>query len=261
MHALIIEPHPDVASAMQRHLEQNKWNISVCSNGEDGIETAQILKDEIDLITLEINVPDMNGLEAIQTLRAKAIKTPIMVISGSHDLSSKVTALGYGADDFVTKPFHMDEVMARITAITRRSKGHADNKIVIGNVQINLDAQSVAIRTENDGPWYPVHLTKKEYQMLELLTLRQGSPVTKDHFLRHLYNGVDEPCGKIIDVFINRIRKKLAYAHGGHRISTRWGGGYVFEPPMKQPALQMKSSSAPQFPVNGSPSFEERHAG
>ena len=124
------------------------------------------------------------------------------------------------------KPFHKDEMIARIHAVVRRSKGHAQSVIKTGDIVVNLDAKTVEVNGNR------VHLTGKEYQMLELLSLRKGTTLTKEMFLNHLYGGMDEPELKIIDVFICKLRKKLAAsAHGKHHIETVWGRGYVLRDP------------------------------
>ena len=126
----------------------------------------------------------------------------------------------------MTKPFHRDELVARIHAVVRRSKGHAQSVITTGELTVNLDTKTVEVQTQR------VHLTGKEYQMLELLSLRKGTTLTKEMFLNHLYGGMDEPELKIIDVFICKLRKKLSVATGGKNyIETVWGRGYVLREP------------------------------
>jgi len=169
----------------------------------------------------------MNGHEVLRQLRLARIDTPILILSGSDDTESKIKGFGFGADDCLTKPFHRDELIARIHAIIRRSKGHSQSIIHTGKIAVNLDAKTVEV----DGA--TVHLTGKEYQMLELLSLRKGTTLTKEMFLNHLYGGMDEPELKIIDVFICKLRKKLCEATmEDSYIETVWGRGYVLRDPI-----------------------------
>jgi two-component system cell cycle response regulator CtrA len=162
----------------------------------------------------------------LRTLRLSKVKTPILILSGMAGIEDKVRGLGFGADDYMTKPFHKDELVARIHAIVRRSKGHAQSVITTGDLSVNLDTKTVEVGGQR------VHLTGKEYQMLELLSLRKGTTLTKEMFLNHLYGGMDEPELKIIDVFICKLRKKLDAASGGvNYIETVWGRGYVLREP------------------------------
>jgi two-component system, cell cycle response regulator CtrA len=155
------------------------------------------------------------------------VKTPILILTGLAGIEDKVRGLGFGADDYMTKPLHKDELVARMHAIVRRSKGHAQSVIQTGELVVNLDSKTVEVNGAG------VHLTGKEYQMLELLSLRRGTTLSKEMFLNHLYGGMDEPGLKIIDVFICKLRKKLANASNGKNyIETAWGRGYVLrEPP------------------------------
>ena len=159
-------------------------------------------------------------------LRAARVETPILILSGYADIESKLRGFGMGADDYMTKPFHREELVARIYAIVRRSKGHSQSIIRTGHLSVNLDAKTADVAGTR------VHLTGKEYMILELLSLRKGTTLTKEMFLNHLYGGMDEPELKIIDVFICKLRKKLALACGGQNyIETIWGRGYVLRDP------------------------------
>jgi two-component system cell cycle response regulator CtrA len=170
----------------------------------------------------------MHGYDVLKKLRTAKVGTPVLNLSGVSEMDSKVRALGFGADDYVTKPFHRDELIARIHAIVRRSKGHSQSVINTGKLTVNLDTKTVEVDSSR------VHLTGKEYQMLELLSLRKGTTLTKEMFLNHLYGGMDEPELKIIDVFICKLRKKLAASTGGdHYIETVWGRGYVLRDPIE----------------------------
>ena len=173
----------------------------------------------------------MNGHDVLRQLRLAKVETPILILSGADDTENKLKGFGFGADDYMTKPFHRQELVARIHAIVRRSKGHAQSVIDTGKFAVNLDAKTVEVDDK------PVHLTGKEYQMLELLSLRKGTTLTKEMFLNHLYGGMDEPELKIIDVFICKLRKKLAEATGGENyIETVWGRGYVLRDPASSEA-------------------------
>ena len=205
-------------------LSHANLNVYATDLGEEGIDLAKLY--DYDLILLDLDLPDMDGHEVLRQLRLARVETPILILTGTHDTDSKIKGFGFGADDYLTKPFHREELVARIHAIIRRSKGHAQSLINTGKVTVNLDAKTVEV----DGQ--TVHLTGKEYQMLELLSLRKGTTLTKEMFLNHLYGGMDEPELKIIDVFICKLRKKLSVATGGDNyIETVWGRGYVLRDP------------------------------
>jgi two-component system cell cycle response regulator CtrA len=233
MRILLIEDDLSTAESNERILKKADLNTYVTDSGEEGIDLAKLY--DYDLILLDLSLPDINGYDVLRKLRMSRIETPILILTGLDGAESKVRGFGAGADDYLTKPFNRDELIARIHAIVRRSKGHAQSVIKTGKVAVNLDAKTVEV----DG--HPVHLTGKEYQMLELLSLRKGSTLTKEMFLNHLYGGMDEPEVKIIDVFICKLRKKLASAtEGANYIETVWGRGYVLrDPPAQQGASAM----------------------
>ena len=194
--------------------------------GEDGLEIGKLY--DYDIIILDLMLPDMDGYEVLRRLRAARVKTPILILSGLSGLDDKIKGLGVGADDYLTKPFDKRELVARIQAIVRRSKGHSDSVISTGKLTVNLDTRTVEVDSQ------PLHLTGKEYGILELLSLRKGTTLTKEMFLNHLYGGMDEPELKIIDVFVCKLRKKLATATGGDNyIETVWGRGYVLRDPVE----------------------------
>jgi len=214
-----------MADSIELMLRKADLNTYVTDSGEEGIELAKLY--DYDLILLDLSLPDMNGYDVLRKIRMARIETPILILTGQNGVDAKVKGFGYGADDFLTKPFNREELVARIHAIVRRSKGHSQSVITTGKISVNLDAKTV----EANGR--PVHLTGKEYQMLELLSLRKGSTLTKEMFLNHLYGGMDEPEVKIIDVFICKLRKKLANAtQGENYIETVWGRGYVLRDPV-----------------------------
>ena len=236
MRVLLVEDDPTTSKSIELMLTHANLNVYSTDLGEEGIDLAKLY--DYDLILLDLNLPDMNGHEVLRQLRMARIETPILILSGSDDTESKIKGFGFGADDYMTKPFHREELVARIHAIIRRSKGHSQSIIRTGQISVNLDAKTVDVSGQ------PVHLTGKEYQMLELLSLRKGTTLTKEMFLNHLYGGMDEPELKIIDVFICKLRKKLSEATGGeNHIETVWGRGYVLRDPepksMKSPKLAL----------------------
>ncbi|KFI27709.1 DNA-binding response regulator [Haematobacter massiliensis] len=236
MRILLVEDDPTTARSIELMLNHANLNVYCTDMGEEGIDLAKLY--DYDLILLDLNLPDMNGHEVLRQLRMARISTPILILSGSDDTDSKIKGFGFGADDYMTKPFHRDELIARIHAIVRRSKGHSQPVIPTGKLSVNLDAKTV------DVAGRPVHLTGKEYQMLELLSLRKGTTLTKEMFLNHLYGGMDEPELKIIDVFICKLRKKLSEATGGENyIETVWGRGYVLRDPLED-AMPAKAKAA-----------------
>jgi two-component system cell cycle response regulator CtrA len=228
MRILLVEDDPMTSKSIEMMLSNANLNVYATDMGEEGLDLAKLY--DYDLILLNLALPDMNGHEVLRRLRMARVDTPTLILSGSDDTASKIKGFGFGADDYLTKPFHREELIARIHAIIRRSRGHAESVIRTGMVTVNLDAKTV----EANGQ--PVHLTGKEYQMLELLSLRKGTTLTKEMFLNHLYGGMDEPELKIIDVFICKLRKKLAEATGGDTyIETVWGRGYVLRDPEAMP--------------------------
>ena len=220
MRVLLIEDDSATAQSIKLMLKSDSFNVYTTDLGEEGIDLGKIY--DYDIILLDLNLPDMSGFDVLRKLRVSKVRTPILILSGLAAVENKINGLGFGADDYVTKPFHKDELIARIHAIVRRSKGHAQSVINADDLRINLDSKLVEISGT------PVNLTAKEYQMLELLALRKGMTLTKEMFLSNLYGGMEEPEAKIIDVFICKLRKKLASASGGRDyIETIWGRGYA----------------------------------
>lgn len=233
MRVLLVEDDPSTAKAIELSLASEGIVCDTTELGEQGLEIGKLY--DYDIIILDLMLPDIDGYEVLRRFRAAKINTPILILSGLSGPDQKIKGLGYGADDYLTKPFNKGELIARIQAIVRRSKGHSESVIRTGKLVVNLDARSVEV----DGK--ALHLTSKEYGILELLSLRKGSTLTKEMFLNHLYSGVDEPELKIIDVFVCKLRKKLQDASGGENcIETVWGRGYVLKDP--EPGAEAFSS-------------------
>ena len=237
MRILLIEDDPATSKSIELMLGHANFNVYTTDLGEEGIDLAKLY--DYDLILLDLVLPDINGHDVLRQLRVARIDTPILILSGETDTENKMRGFCSGADDCLTKPFHREELIARIHAIIRRSKGHSQSIIKTGDIEVNLDGKTVEVRGNT------VHLTGKEYQMLELLSLRKGTTLTKEMFLNHLYGGMDEPELKIIDVFICKLRKKLSEATGReNHIETVWGRGYVLRDPKPDDAAQDMAISA-----------------
>lgn len=240
MRVLLIEDDPSTARSIELTLRAHEIVCDTANLGEEGVEIGKLY--EYDIILLDLMLPDIDGYEVLLRLRSAKIKVPILILSGLSSADQKIKGLGFGADDYLTKPFDRGELIARIQAIVRRSKGHAESVIRFDKVSINLDTRIVEVAGT------PVHLTNKEYAILELLAMRKGTVLTKEMFLNHLYNGMDEPEIKIIDVFVCKLRKKLADAAGGtNYIETVWGRGYMLKDYETQEGTEELTSGAKEL--------------
>ena len=224
MRVLLIEDDSHMARSIELMLRSEGLYVYTTDLGEEGLDLGKLY--DYDIIVLDLKLADMNGLDVLKALRVAKVRAPVLILSGNAIVEDKVKALGFGADDYMTKPFHKDELVARIHALVRRSKGHSESIVTTGRLVVDLDHKTVEV----DGA--RVHLTGKEYQMLELLSLRKGTTLSKEMFLNHLYGDMDEPEVKIIDVFICKLRKKLdAATDGTNYIETIWGRGYTLREP------------------------------
>jgi two-component system cell cycle response regulator CtrA len=224
MQVLLIEDDGVVAQSIQRMLDLERFDVTTTALSEDGERHAKL--NHYDIILLDLQLPDMTGMDVLRSLRSCGVDTPVLVLSGNASQETKVEALKLGADDYLTKPFHRDELVARMRAVLRRSRLHAKSIITTGKIGVDLDAKTVAVDGEQIG------LTTKEYEVLELLSLRKGMTLTKDVILNQLYGGMDEPNEKIIDVFVCKLRKKLGLdTDAQDYIKTVWGRGYELRDP------------------------------
>ncbi|WP_420404630.1 response regulator transcription factor CtrA [Nisaea sp.] len=238
MRVLLVEDDTATAQSIELMLKSEGFVVDVTEHGEDGLEIGRLY--DYDIILLDLMLPDLDGYEVLRRLRSSKVETPILILSGLSEMDNKIKGLGFGADDYLTKPFDRRELIARMQAIIRRSKGHSDSVIETGPISVNLTTRSAEV----DG--MPVHLTGKEFAILELLSLRKGTTLTKEMFLNHLYGGIDEPELKIIDVFVCKLRKKLSKATGGaNHIETVWGRGYVLRDPDAETASKSKKVKEP----------------
>jgi len=227
LRVLLVEDDAGITKSVELMLKSEGMYVDKTVFGEEGVDLGKIY--DYDVILLDLALPDISGYDVLRSLRSARVATPILILSGLASIEDKIKGLGLGADDYLSKPFHKDELAARIRALVRRSKGHAESVIAVGDLIVNLESRTVEING------LKLYLTGKEYQILALLALRHGSTLTKETFLNHLYGGLEEPEAKIIDVYICKLRKKLANASGGlDYIETVWGRGYALREPIKR---------------------------
>ena len=216
---LLVEDDRVLSDALSRTLELLGFTVYVTAYGEDALNLARTYR--FDVVVLDLTLPDMPGQQVLQQLHQARPDTPVIILSGESDLEAKIENFLEGADDYVTKPFHRDELIARIHAVLRRARASSPQEVAIGSLIIDLVAHRAVVGDVQ------VPLTGKEYACLEFLATRRGTTVTKEMFLAHLYGGRDEPEMKIIDVFICKLRRKLTNAGAPAVIETVWGRGYT----------------------------------
>jgi two-component system, cell cycle response regulator CtrA len=238
MRVLLVEDDTNAARGIVLIAKANGAVVDVADTGGEALELVRHY--DYDIVVLDLMLPDIEGFEVVRRMRAARIDIPVLILSGLSRPDAKVKGLGLGADDFITKPFDTAELIARMHAIVRRSKGFSQPTLKVGQLQLNQESRQVTVADQ------PVHLTGKEYAILELMVLRKGMVLTKEAFLNHLYGGMDEPEMKIIDVFICKLRKKLAQGGVDNIISTIWGRGYM----VREPSTEVEYRAP--LPVAGS---------
>jgi two-component system cell cycle response regulator CtrA len=220
MKILLIEDEYVTSRGIELVLRNEDIYVDIATEGEEGIDLARHF--DYDAIILDLNLPDMSGFDVLRGLRRAHVDTPVMILSGSATIDCKVKALNHGADDYMTKPFSNEELVGRLRALVRRSKGYSDSRISFGQMTLDLVAKTV----EADGR--RIKLSGKEYQILELLSLRRGEAVSKETLINHIYSDGEGPDSPTIGLFMCRLRKKLAAASGGqHYIETVREQGYL----------------------------------
>lgn len=234
MRILLVEDDSATVKLVELILNSEGYNCDTITLGKESVELAKIYK--YDLIILDIILPDLHGLEVLKRIRDADIKTPVMILSGLNDASTKVSGLGYGADDYLTKPFNRSELIARTQSIIRRSKGYSSPIINLHkDVVINTEKRIVEVKGEI------MELTAKEYTIIEFLAMSRGKVLSKEMFLNALYGGIDEPEIKIVDVFVCKLRSKFRKAlgeEGNDLIITVWGRGYMIRSPQSTEETQ-----------------------
>jgi len=204
MRVLLIEDDGPTARSIELMLKSENCSVRVTGLGEEGVELGK--RYDYDMILLDLGLPDISGYEALRALRLAEVASPVLILSGLAGAEDKVKGLCLGADDYLTKPFHRDEVVARIRAILRRSAGRAQAKVTIGDVVVKLDEQTAEVGGAR------LQLTGREYRVLEILALRKETTPGKEMYLNHLSGGMNEAQLKVIDSLIVNDLQKLARA-------------------------------------------------
>ena len=218
MKILVVEDERDLNRIITKHLKKNNYSVDSCFDGQEALDF--ISYSEYDLIITDIMMPNVDGYEFIDKLRANKNNTPVIMLTAKDTLEDKIVGLDSGADDYIVKPFEFDELLARIRVLMRRNYGLATNIIQIEEVTLDLAKKQVAKSGEI------IDLTGKEYEVLEYLMKNKGSILRRDQILNHVWDYEYEGASNIVDVIIKNIRKKLDRGEGNTIIYTKRGLGY-----------------------------------
>ncbi len=219
MRVLVVEDDPTVGSYVQRGLEEQRMQVDLVDDGSTGLERAST--DIYDVIVLDLRLPGLSGVEVLRTLRDRGVSTPVLVLTANDVVESKVQALRTGADDYVTKPFAFEELLARVEALIRRPKSVAPPVLRVGDLQIDTGSREVRRGSES------IELTPKEYTVLEYLARNEGRVMPRTLITEYVWGYHFDPGTNIVDVVINRLRKKVDHAFETRLIHTIRGVGYV----------------------------------
>ena len=216
MRILIVEDEPDLLASLAQALREEGYAVDTADNGDDGLFNAE--GTDYDAIVLDVMLPGMDGWEILKRLR-KTKKTPVLMLTARDQTRDRVKGLDTGADDYVVKPFDLEEVFARLRAIIRRSANKTTNVIEIGDVKIDTAARSVFFKDK------AVEITAREYALVEFLALHRGEVVTRTQLYEQLFDENESSLSNLLDVHVSNVRKKL----GAEFIATRRGHGYCIE--------------------------------
>ena len=221
MRILVIEDDPTVGQYVKRGLEEHRWAVDLATDGEEGERLAS--SEAYDLIVLDMRLPGKSGLDVLQTLRAKGFERPVLVLTAQDAVDQKVVTLRAGADDYVTKPFAFEELLARVEALARRPRSLASQTLTVGDLVIDQTTREVRRAGEL------IELTPKEYTVLEYLARHQGRVMSRTLITEYAWGYHFDPGTNIVDVVINHLRKKIDSGKGKRMITTVRGVGYVIK--------------------------------
>lgn len=219
MKVLVIEDDPTVGNFIKRGLEEQRWGVSLVTDGEAGERAA--LDEPFDVVILDMRLPGKSGLDVLSTLRAKGFERPVLVLTAQDAVDAKVMTLRAGADDYVTKPFAFEEVLARVEALARRPRALVSPILHIEDLEVNRDTREVTRAGE------AIELTPKEFAVLEYLVRHAGRVMSRTLITEYAWGYHFDPGTNIVDVVINHLRKKIDAKHPRKLITTVRGVGYV----------------------------------
>jgi len=221
MKVLVIEDDPTVGQFVKRGLEEQRWSVDLVADGEEGERLAR--SQPYDLVVLDMRLPGRSGIEVLRNLRAKGFERPVLVLTAQDAVDAKVETLRAGADDYVTKPFAFEELLARVEALARRPRSLASPVLKVADLEVDLDAREV----RRGGK--VIELTPKEFLVLEYLARHAGRVMSRTLITEYAWGYHFDPGTNIVDVVINHLRKKIDAGHARKLISTVRGVGYVIK--------------------------------
>lgn len=219
MRILVIEDDPTVGTFVKRGLEEQRYRVDLVDTGDRGEELAR--SESYDLIVLDMRLPGRSGMEVIRSLRSSGIERPILVLTAQDAIDAKVETLRAGADDYVTKPFALEELLARVEALSRRPRKLTSPQLKVADLELSQDTREVTRAGDS------IELTPKEYTVLEYLMRHAGRVMSRTLITEYAWGYHFDPGTNIVDVVINHLRKKIDAAHKRKLIHTIRGVGYV----------------------------------
>ena len=221
MRILVIEDDPTVGQHVKRGLEEQRWAVDLVGDGEEGERRAS--SDAYDLVILDMRLPGKSGLEVLRSLRDRGFAKPVLVLTAQDAVDAKVTTLRAGADDYVTKPFAFEELLARVEALARRPRAIASPTLQVADLELDLGTREVRRAGEK------VELTPKEFTVLEYLMRHQGRVASRTLITEYAWGYHFDPGTNIVDVVINHLRKKIDAGRRPRLITTVRGVGYMIK--------------------------------
>ena len=223
MKLLLIEDDENLREVLEKRLKEEGFVVDSADNGEDGLHLGR--EFAVDVAVIDLGLPQVSGMEVIQTLRDEGYSYPILVLTARGSWQDKVMGLDAGADDYLVKPFHFPELLARVNALVRRSAGFSSPELVCGEITLNTSSGEVKVGEDS------IDLTSYEYKVLEYLMLNQGKVVSKSTLTEHIYHQDYDRDSNVIEVFVGRLRRKLKKDPKDKVIETLRGRGYRLSPP------------------------------